>query len=67
MKANLTEKHFPHLIGYPYTEKLLSTRSPHPPSFGWSPFPTGEGKLSVDFIEFYNRLNVDFPYYSTKM
>ena len=39
-----TATHFPHLVGYRHTEKSSSTRSPHPPSFGWSPFPTGEGR-----------------------
>ena len=31
-----------------HTKKAILCGSPHPPSFGWSPFPAGEGKRTIN-------------------
>ena len=31
-----------------HTKKVILCGSPHPPSFGWSPFPAGEGKRTIN-------------------
>ena len=40
-----------------HTKKVILCGSPHPPSFGWSPFPAGEGKRTIN-----PNLHLDQPY-----